>query len=105
MLLLLLKSRCMNIAVDVSYQFEPEYLSRMANLIIDNIDMDVHMTKRDGTSEIEMQKQVAKTRNHYVDKPRAVTVEGVEIKICLSGEAYDAIFDKKFLDADNKVFI
>ena len=74
MLLLLAKSRCMNIGVDVSYQFEPEYMSRMANLIIQNIDLDVKMVKRNGV----------RTRKFYVDQIRTVTVEGVEIKICNS---------------------
>ena len=73
----------MNIGIDVSYQFEPEYMSRMANLIIDNIDMDVNMVKREGVL----------TRMHYVEKIRSVIVEGVEIKFCLDGPTYDAIFD------------
>jgi len=83
MLVMLAKSRFVNISVDCSYQFEPEYMSMMANLIIENIDMDIEMNKR--TSE--------KTRKYWVDKIRIVNVEGVELKIALDGDHYDRFFD------------
>jgi len=45
-MLMLIKSRLINIGVDVSYLFEPMYMSLMVNRIIESIDMDVKMVKR-----------------------------------------------------------
>ena len=80
---MLTKSRFVNIGVDCSYQFEPEYMSMMANYIIDHIDMDIEMEKR--TNE--------KTRKYWVDKVRVVNVEGVELKLNIDGDSYDRFFD------------
>ena len=95
MLIMLTKSRFVNIGVDCSYQFEPEYMSMMANYIIDHIDMDIEMEKR--TNE--------KTRKYWVDKVRVVNVEGVELKLNIDGDSYDRFFDQKFLDSSNKKFL
>ena len=40
-MLMLVKSRLMNIGVDVSYLFEPRYMALMLNRIVDSIPMDV----------------------------------------------------------------
>ena len=85
----------MNIGVDVSYQFEPEYMSMLANSIIDKIDMDVELIKRSAT----------KTKKMFIKKTRAVIVHGVSINMSLNDYWYDRIFDQKFLDQTNKKFL
>ena len=45
-MMMLIKSRIINIGVDVSYLFEPLYMSLIVNRIIESIDMDVNQTKK-----------------------------------------------------------
>ena len=46
MVILLIKSRFVTVGIDSSYQFEPVYMQKMANMIAENIDLDITMAKR-----------------------------------------------------------
>ena len=46
MVILLIKSRFMTVGQDSSYQFEPVYMQKMANLIAQEVNVDIHMEKR-----------------------------------------------------------
>ena len=94
-MLMLIKSRFLNIGVDVSYLFEPMYMSLMVNRIIESIDMDVKMLKRNHQQ----------TKEHFVNQHRSVDVEQVGIKIKLSEKAFNEIYEKKFSDPDDKKFV
>ena len=78
MMTLLIKSRFFNIGSDISYQFEPDYMSHMVNKIISNVDFDVKEKKR---SHME-------TRARLIDRINYVDIGGVDLKIKLNAEAF-----------------
>ena len=59
----------MNIGVDVSYQFEPTYLSYMVNKIIEHIDVDPQFKKR----------TIEKTKEIWTKKVNTIEVYGTTI--------------------------
>ena len=69
LLILIVKSRCFNIGNDVSYQFEPTYMSYMVNQIIDKIDMDVKQVKR----------TAKKTKKMYMKKCQEVEIYSIDL--------------------------
>ena len=68
---LIIKSRFVNIGVDVSYQFEPTYLSYMVNKIIEHIDVDPKFKKR----------SMEKTKDMWIKKMNHVQVFGTIIQV------------------------
>ena len=82
MILLLIKGRFWNIGIDNSKQFEPVYMSMLADKIISYIDFDMNQYKR----------TFMKTEKYYIDKVRIVYVNGMPIKIKLNREVFDKIF-------------
>lgn len=92
---LIVKSRFVNIGVDVSYQFDPTYMSYMVNKIIQHIDVDPHFKKR----------SMEKTKKLWTKKINTIYVAGVIIKVKLRERTYDSIFSTKFLTPKNQNFI
>jgi len=74
MVILLIKSKFVTIGIDSSYQFEPAYMSYLANRIVYNINFDMKMNIR----------SYDETEKYYVDKVRKIPVDGTTIKIKLS---------------------
>jgi len=72
----------MNIGVDVSYQFEPVYMSYMANTLIDYFEMDLNVN----------QHSLEDNKKRYTKKPVDVDLFGVQIKVKLTETEYERIF-------------
>ena len=81
MVLLMMKSRFINIGIDNSYQFEPIYMSYMVNRIINHIEFG--FKKSDGMTMQEYQTNVP------TQIPSRVTVNSTKLRLCLSKEAYN----------------
>ena len=77
LVILMMKSRCMNVGVDHSYQFEPIMMARIANRIIKNIKF----TNRD--------RSMAK----LTKKVNLVLIDGVIIKVKMTEEDFDEAYD------------
>lgn len=73
MVIIMIKSRFINVGMDNTEQFEPIRLSMVANKI---------------SSHIEIKK---KAEEYYIDKERMILVEGISLKICLNQQHFEQI--------------
>ena len=85
MVLYMIKSRCILVGINPSKQFDPIYMSLMANKICESINLD-HM---------ELQRTKKQTRNRFVNKVRSVDVFYKKIFIKLNKTDFEMIWDKK----------
>jgi len=67
MCIIMIKSRFMKVGTDNTSQFEPAYMSYLANLIVQNTPLNM------------------KDADHfYIDKERNIQTQGVQLKIFLN---------------------
>jgi len=93
MMLLMAKSRCLRIGIDQQKQFEPIYLSKMINKIVENIPFDLLQVKRTH----------ARTKKRLVNRVKIVNVEGVYLKLKLDEPTYDKMFKRLVLGEKDKI--
>jgi hypothetical protein len=74
MLLTMIKSRFMRVGMDNSAQFEPTYMSYLANKVVKDVDLNME--------NVDL---------YYVNKERLIQVQGVIIKVAFGQEDFDAI--------------
>ena len=74
MLLTMIKSRFMRVGMDNSAQFEPTYMSYLANKVVKEVDLNME--------NVDL---------YYVNKERLIQVQGVIIKVAFGQEDFDAI--------------
>ena len=86
--ILMAKSRSFSIGIDHTHQFQSTYLSFLVNKIIHNIPFDFHQ-KKHLTAE--------KTKKRFVDRKKAIEIDGVNLTICLNERDYDHAYDKVYL--------
>ena len=82
MIILLFKSRCIQVGCDQKQQFEPLYLAKMINRIVSKFDFDLLKEKR--TYE--------QTKVHMTKRRFRTEIEGVDIWCKLNEEVYDSLF-------------
>ena len=86
MVLLMGKSRILRVGIDNSYQYEPLYVSKLANKLVQAINFDLD----------EVHKSKERTKRYYTKKQRSLRVEGVLIKVKLTPEDFDDAYLKAY---------
>jgi hypothetical protein len=82
LIITMIKSRFTTVGMDNSDQFEPLKMSFMLDSIIKGIDIQ---------NQFKGDKEMA--RAYYVGLEKVVMVEGINLKIILSNESFDKIWD------------
>ena len=84
MVILVVKSRCYKVGMDIGAQFEPTYMRLLATRIASSIDQNVPYA-----------------HDYYVKKERLIKIDGaIELKVVLTPEAFTAIEQKRPITAD-----
>ena len=86
MVFLMAKSKFIKVGVDQTQQFEPIYLSKMINKIVNSMDFDL----------LQEERSFCKTKQKYT-RTRNVQVDGVSIKCKMTEEAFTKAFNKTVL--------
>jgi len=87
MVLLLCKARVfLSVSIDNAFQFEPKQMLAMATRLIDCVDFDFMLKKRNK----------ARTRRFFVNRVRTFETDGVRLKILLNEEDYDKLYERVF---------
>ena len=95
MMILMIKSRCVNIGIDNSTQFNPVYLSHMVNRIIKNIEFNFE----DSKSNFKKNKQFFTSKETL----SFIEIEGICLYLNLTSEDYDEAREGILLDEETIV--
>ena len=86
MIMLMAKSRFKAVGIDNTHQFEPAYMSKLVDKIINHINFDF----------VEKYNSKSKTKEKWVGKNTSVNVEGKDIILKLSERDYDEACKKAY---------
>ena len=78
------KSRIISVGIDNTPQFQPTYLSYLANKIILNIPFDFHQRK-------SKSKEI--TKKKIVDRKKFIDIEGIRLAITMTEKDYDYAYE------------
>ena len=90
----MIKSRCVNIGIDNSSQFDPVYLSHMVTRIIKNIDF--------GFEEKNLNLKFKKNKKFFTceDTQSFIEIEGICLYLNLSAKDYEEARDGVIVDEE-----
>ena len=89
--ILLVKSRFIKIGIDQSKQFEPLYMSFLANYIIEYLFLQDQLQDKTVT-ELK--------RKYCFSKRLSVDIEGASIFVCFTEKTFDYIIEKTILNVN-----